>query len=668
MRWTLSSTRSPVPDSASAENRTVYRLELPIPARLQSTGGQSDILGALAATLEAQREPIQIRFVPARCETSDVDGSGAASALLRALARDATPWVVEIHAKDLEPLNGAIALTPADRAVDLPTPTAESRTQLQLDDGQIGRVLALTRWPSVVPLGWTTDLATIPGVRGLALHLRPVDRAAGQRLLRRRLATLASTATVDAEAGRVPDATLRVASEAAEALWERLVRGDTALWSAQVLLLVAADDSQDLNEATAEVERHLGGYAAEVVAPALQQLPALRGMAPSGQPLSWPWRLLDTAAVAATVPHPRGHTDAGSGVLVGVEPDAHSPVRVDRFGLHNPTRLVVGTSGAGKSYAAKLELMRWLVAGAQAVVVDPEGEFGVLGDTLAGLSLAVGDEPAGLDPVGLACSPALADAEGLSVLSSVAAALLGTPLGTVDLALVDRALQVLRADATGVVGMRDLVDVIGDIAAHPPFTGTDLAARLAPATAGSLAGLFAPNPDLADPPGLVVFDLQAVPSRARPAVMACVLAWSWSRARHTPADHAVAIPRLLVVDEAHLLLDDPPAAELLAQFARRARKYGVGLDVVTQRLSDFLGHPTGEAVLANAATKLLLGCEDRERDAVAVGLGLTDAEADLLRPGRRGHGLLLTPERRTPVEIVAASAEHELASAGPRLR
>jgi type IV secretory pathway VirB4 component len=224
--------------------------------------------------------------------------------------------------------------------------------------------------------------------------------------------------------------------------------------------------------------------------------------------------------------------------------------------------------------------------------------------------------------------------------------------------------MVLRADIGHRATMGDLLGVLADVEAHPPFTGADLAARLSPAASGSLAQLFAANPDLDDPPPLVVFDLRSVPARARPAVMACVLAWTWDRA----TTGAVATPRLLVVDEAHLLLDDPAAADLLAQFARRARKYHLGVDVVTQRLADFLGNPAGQAVLANTATKLLLGCEDHDRAAVASGLGLTDAEAALLRAGRRGHGLLLTPTLRAAVRIVAHPAEHELASTGPRSR
>jgi type IV secretory pathway VirB4 component len=394
-----------------------------------------------------------------------------------------------------------------------------------------------------------------------------------------------------------------------------------------------------------------------------QQRPAWDALQPGGRPLRWPWRLLDATSAAAAICLPVGPgPTVAAGTLAGVDPGSGVPISVDRFAAHNPTRLVVGTSGAGKSYAAKLELVRQLVAGTQVVVVDPEGEFGEAARVLGGLCLTVGEEPAGLDPVGLACRRSMSAAEGLSVLTAWSSALLGVRLGAVDLALLDRALSVLRADHLDAPTTGDLLSVIADIAAFPPFTGSDLPARLAPATGGALGHLFAPNPDLADPPDLVVFDLRAVPDRARSAVMACVLTWAWSQTVGSDANR----DRLIVVDEAHLLLDDPDAAQLLVQFARRARKYGVGLDLVTQRLSDFLRDPAGEAVLANAATKLLLSCEDHERAAVAAGLGLTPAEAALLRPGTCGRGLLLTPDLRSPIQVVAAPAEHVLASSGPR--
>jgi hypothetical protein len=618
------------------------------PYVLRDGDGRNALLDELTALVAALDGPIQVWHGAGRCDV-EVAGSGAAAVLTRQLAQSAR-------------LRQTVLVGAADgRSLDAEV-VSEAPDHLVLADGRLVRTFALTGWPSAVTPGWLDDIAS--GCVAVALHLVPVPRDAALRLLRRRLAVLTSTAYLDEQSGRLADPVAAVATESAEDLRAALAHGTTRLAQTQVVLALAAIDREELDAATRVLHADLAAILAEARPLTWQHALGWTAVSQGGAALRWPWRLLDAATVAATIPHPVGPAESGSGVLAGVEPVSGVPLLVDRFGEHNPTRLVVGTSGAGKSYAAKLELIRQRVAGASAVVVDPEGEFGQLADVLGGLTLAVGEEPAGLDPVGLACRPGLAAAEGLSVLASWAAALLGGSLSAVDLALLDRALDVLRSDPTAVATAVDLLSVIADLSEHPPFAGADLAARLAPAAGGTLASLFAPNPDLAHPPPLVVFDLRAVPARVRPAVMACVLAWAWCET----VGASVVSPRLVVIDEAHLLLDDPPAADLLAQFARRARKYGVGLEVVTQRLSDFLGHPAGEAVLANAATKLLLGCEDHERGAIVAGLGLTEPEADELRPGRRGHGLQLTPTLRTRIEVISADAEHALAAAGPRTR
>jgi type IV secretory pathway VirB4 component len=631
--------------TASAEPEAI-ELRCDPPYLLRDEGGRQRLLDEWTAMAVALDRPVQIWHGP-RTLNVDVPGDGEAARLPRHLAASA-------HARYTVLLRNQ---PPAHAAVEV---RQEARDHVRLADGRVARVIALIGWPAALNPNWLSDIAE--DCAAVMLHLRPVQRPLAAKMLRRRLSAVASTSALDEQAGRLTDPDLAVAAETAEALRDALARGTTQLLQVQVLLGVEGDDLTALDATTAWINDTLAALVASTHIPRWQQAPAWKATQPGGFPINWPWRLLDAASVAATIPHPVGPDISNGGVLAGIDPASEAPLLVDRFSLHNPSRLVVGTSGAGKSYAAKLELMRHLVAGASGVVIDPEGEFGGVSDVLGGLTLAVGEEPAGLDPVGLACQPRLAASDGLSVLASWATALLGEPLTAVDLALLDRALAILRADKPTAVTAGDLLASVMDIAAHPPFTGADLAARLAPAAAGSVADLFAPNPDLNDPPDLVVFDLRAVSERVRPAVMACVLAWSWWQTMAADIERR----RLVVVDEAHLLLDDPPAAGLLAQFARRARKYGVALEIVTQRLSDFLGHPSGEAVLANAATKLLLGCEDHERAAVATGLGLTDAEAELLQPGQRGSGLLITPTMRTPVHIVGARAEHELASSGPR--
>lgn len=615
-----------------------------VPYGLLDGAGRATLLQRLVTMLAGAEEPLQIWHGADRRPQSP--GADAASVLRRELAANA---------------RGRLTLLRSSASPTTTVVVTEDRTFVQLDDTSYARVIALTSWPATVTPNWLADLAD--KAAGVSVNLRPLSGDVAARLLRRRLSSLSSSEAVDEQAGRVEDPALQVAADAARDLGQAVARNATQLLHVQVLIRITAATIDELDEHEQELHATARRCQAALTPLQFEQRPAWAATCPDGSPLRWPWRLLDAASAAATVPLPAGpRSSAAAGTLVGVDPTSGVPVSVDRFALHNPTRLVLGTSGAGKSYAAKLELIRQVVTGTHAVVIDPEGEFGPLVDALGGLSLAVGEEPAGLDPVGLACRPGLAPTEGLSVLTAWASALLGTALSPVDLALLDRALGVLRADRVSRPTAADLLAVIADIAAHPPFHGSDLTARLAPATGGSLADLFAPNPDLASAPALVAFDLRGVPDRARPAVMACVLAWAWTQA----VDAGSGQRQLLVVDEAHLLLDDPAAAAILVQFARRARKYGVALDVVTQRLSDFLGHPAGEAVLANAATKLLLGCEDHEHSAVTSGLGLTEAEGVLLRPGTRGSGLLIAPHLRTAIDVVAAPAEHVLACSGPR--
>ena len=617
------------------------------PYALRDAAGRDALLAQLTQLMTALPGPAQVWHGPRRV-TPTGPGSGSEAQFTASLAVAARArQTMLIRADQTAP------------SADWRTAVGEHSRHVSLSDGGVGCVLGVVRWPAAVTPDWLSAL-TRDGV-DVSLHLRPVDRATAGRVLRRRVTAFRATELLDARTGREQDPDTVLAVDTAQELRLAVARGISRLLRAQLLLAVSGVDVTDLGERVERLHELLDGMLATVAVLAFEQRPAWEACAPGGRALGSPWRLLDATTVAATIPHPAGEDLDSTGVLAGVEPVTGVPLLRDRFAAHNPTRLVVGTSGAGKSYAAKLEVLRHLTRDIPVIVVDPEGEFTALGDA-AGVAVRVGEEPAGLDPVSLACDPQLPAAEGLQVLASWASALCGGTLDPADLAVLDRALAVLRADRGSTPTPGDLLSVVSELVAHPPFLGSRLAGRLAPATGGALADLFAPNPDLQQAPPLVVFDLRAVPTQARAAVMACVLAWSWTRSTSDDAS------RLVVIDEAHLLLGDPAAAELLATFARRARKYRIALDVVTQRLSDFLGHPNGEAVLANAATTLLLGCEEHERAAITSGLRLTEAERSWLQPGRVGRGLLVTSTMRTPIQIVADDAEHIVASSGPRIR
>jgi hypothetical protein len=124
--------------------------------------------------------------------------------------------------------------------------------------------------------------------------------------------------------------------------------------------------------------------------------------------------------------------------------------------------------------------------------------------------------------------------------------------------------------------------------------------------------------------------------------------------------------RRLVIDEAWTLVQTEVGGKFLASVARRARKYFLGLTVISQDVGDFLGTEQGRAVLQNSALKLLLRQDASAIDRVVETLKLSDGERDLLLRLGKGQALLCTPETRVAVEITAAPAEHRLITSDPR--
>jgi DNA helicase HerA-like ATPase len=133
----------------------------------------------------------------------------------------------------------------------------------------------------------------------------------------------------------------------------------------------------------------------------------------------------------------------------------------------------------------------------------------------------------------------------------------------------------------------------------------------------------------------------------------------------TPGERRIpARRRLVVVDEAWLMLRDGAAAGWLFKMAKAARKRHAGLAVVTQDAADVLGTQLGQAVIANSATQILMRQAPQAIDAVAAAFALTDAERHVLLSARRGEALLVAGPHRVRFEVVASAEEHALALTG----
>jgi len=167
---------------------------------------------------------------------------------------------------------------------------------------------------------------------------------------------------------------------------------------------------------------------------------------------------------------------------------------------------------------------------------------------------------------------------------------------------------------------------------------------------------------------LVVWSLRHLPDEVRTIATMLALDHIWGRIDRPAPDsggsHGAVRRRLVVVDEAWLLMRDGEGARFLFRMSKAARKRHAGLTVVTQDAADVLSTDLGLAVVSNAATQVLMRQSAQSIKAVKEAFSLTDGEARLLLSAPRGEGLLVAGRSRIPFRSVSSAAEHTIAVTG----
>jgi TraG P-loop domain/Helicase HerA, central domain len=533
------------------------------------------------------------------------------------------------------------------------------------------RTFAVTGYPREVGPGWLEPLASYPGNADIALHLDPIAVPVAAQRLRRQLGRLESTRRLDDDRGRLVDLEVEAAAEDAHDLARRLARGEGRLYRVGLYVTVRGR-TQD--EADAEADRLRALCASLLLDAHPVTFCSLQGWTttlPLGLDQLDLRRTMDSQALAAAFPFASADlpTPASGGVLLGRNAHTRGLILWDRWTQPNYNAVILAKSGAGKSYLAKLELLRWLYHDVQALVIDPEHEYQRLADAVGGTLIRLGAPNVRLNPFDLPHDDA-PDALARRALfaHTLTASLLGGPLNPDTTAALDRA--VLDAyKANGITGdprtharpapqLADLTKALERDSSQPAAT---LAARLAPYTSGSHRQLF-DGPTTTRPEGhLVVFSLRELPDELKATGMLLALDAAW----RTVSDPRRRRRRLVVVDEAWQLMRDPAAAGYLYRFAKSARKHWCALTVVTQDPADVLAAPLGQAVVHNAATQLLLGQAPQAIEILARAFGLSQGEQEHLLAAQPGDALLLAGPHRVALRSLASSTEHRLITTDP---
>jgi hypothetical protein len=577
--------------------------------------------------------------------------------------------------------------------------------RVQVDPGHVvaggtySATLAVLGYPRQVYPGWLTPLLNHPAHLDLTLHIEPLPTPVAARRLRQQQARLESTRALDADHGRLADPRTDTAAADAADLATRLARGDTRLHRLGLYLTVHAPTEHDLSEQLHAVRALASSMLLDARPSTYRALRAWTTTLPIGIDALDRRRVMDTDALASTVPITSTELPAAdpvtanpaSGVLYGHNLATGGLVIHDRFTAPNHNAVILASSGAGKSYLAKLELLRSLYRGIEVIVIDPEDEYARLAEHVGGTHLRLGAPDVRINPFDLphpgpaptqartdesarAAGPRSARAGGdvLTRRALYVHTVLGVLLGELtphERVLADRAIHTAYTHAgisTDPMTWTRPAPLLADLAAAFTALGdpvaTDLAHRLTPFVTGSFRALF-DGPTSTAPSGhLIVYSLKDLPEQLLGIGTLTALDATW----RTIANPDTRRPRLVVVDEAWLLLQHPAGAQFLLRLAKAARKHWAGLTLITQDATDLLATDLGRAVISNAATHILLRTAPQAATRIATEYDLTEPERAFLTTAATGTGLLITPSgHHIPFSAEASPSEDLIATTDP---
>src|SRR6266540_3451489 len=307
------------------------------------------------------------------------------------------------------------------------------------------RTLAVTGFPHEVGLGWLEPILNAPGTLDVAIHVEPIPTPVAAQQLRRQLARLESTRRLDAGRGRLIDFQAEAAADDAAELARQLARGEGRLFRTGLYLTIRAGDPAALEDQTQAVRALLGSQLLDSHPATFRSLHGWTTTLPMGLDALRLRRTLDTQALAAAFPFASPELPTADGVLYGRNSASQGLVLWDRFARENYNAVLLAKSGAGKSYHAKLEVLRSLYRGVEVAIIDPEREYQRLAAAVGGTYLRLGAPDVRLNPFDLPTPTGTeADREALTrralFLHTLISVLLGGPPTPEEAAALDRAI------------------------------------------------------------------------------------------------------------------------------------------------------------------------------------------------------------------------------------
>ncbi len=532
------------------------------------------------------------------------------------------------------------------------------------------RTMFVSGYPRYVSTNWLSPLINFNADIAISLFQYPIDSKAVMDDLKRRIGQMEATWNINQEKGLVKDPELETQLQDANTLRDAIQRGEEKFFQFGLYLTLSSPTLEELNNLCQKVESLLGGMLIYTKTTSLQMEEGFRTTIPLCNDHVQVVRNMDTSALSSTFPFTSSDLTTNEGILYGLNRHNNSLVIFDRFKLENANSVIFAKSGAGKSYTVKLEALRYLMIGTEIIIVDPEREYKALCDAVGGTYINISlNSQTHINPFDMpkvqTTDPEIGDELRGKIISMLGlfAILLGE-LTNKEESLLDRALlEVYRqkgivSDPSTYNNPPPLMGDLFELLKTMPGAET-VVEKMEKYVRGSLSGMFNMSTNVALDTPFIVFDIRDLEDVLRPMAMFTILEFIWNKIRTSHKR------RLLLVDEAWIMMQHEDSARFLFGMAKRARKYWLGLTTITQDVDDFLESSYGKAIVSNSSMQILLKQSTSAIEKIAKIFNLTEGEKYLLLECDVGEGLFFAGQNHVAIRIIASYIEDQIITTDP---
>jgi len=535
--------------------------------------------------------------------------------------------------------------------------------------GTAARVFFAVSYPRYLNDGWLEPILNLEREMDISIVVHPINTAETLKKFQKKVAEVQSQMNINAEKGVVRDPQLEAAYRNLENLRDKLQQGEEKLFDVGLYLAVYGENEEDLDEAESEIKGILDSRLVYLKPALFQQEQGFKSILPTVSDELRVHSKFNSAPLSSFFPFTSFDLTSDSGILYGINRHNSSLILFDRFSLTNYNSVTFATSGAGKSYTTKLEILRSLMFGTEVIVIDPEREYEYLAEAAGGrffdISLSSSHH---INPFDL--PKPLPDENPENVLRSHIIELIGLfrlmlgGLSPEEETVLDQALHEVYA-LKDITGDNDFSDL------EPPLLSdfemvlagmegsNSLITRLQKYTSGTWSGFINQPTNVDINQKFVVFSLRDMEDELKTVAMYIITNHIWTTIRRRLQK------RLLVIDEAWWMMKSEDTASFLFSLAKRGRKYYLGLSTITQDVEDFLRSPYGIPMITNSSLQLLMKQSPTAIDTVQETFNLTDEEKLLLLESNVGEGIFFAGLKHVAIKVIASYTEDQIITSDP---